>query len=188
MDSYQDWVQADFVTAVLLTVLIPLGLLFFSLKKQRLLGRLLAYWRVSALLAITVYLLMAEISLGLMTGVIARLVIPPVLWLGDGLMQSTLPLPRSGATIYRAFAAWRIGLTLYCIAGVVFTLPLLSCGLTGSVTERCASWYVPPQMFGTLLHDPQNWETFGEIATITLLLYALYLLIAIYRSIAIRLA
>lgn len=188
MNSYQDWVQADFVVAVLLTVLVPLLLLFISLKNSPLLSRLLAYWRVSALLAITVYLLMAEISLGLMTGVIARVLIPPVLWLGDGLMQSTRPVPQSGSTIYRAFASWRIVLTLYCIAGVIFTLPLLSCGLTGNVTDTCAAWYVPPQMFGTLLHDAAQWETLGRIAMIALLLYGLYLLGAIYRLIALRFA
>jgi len=186
MDSYQDWVQADFVVAVLLTVLIPLLLLFFSLKHSPLLGRLLAYWRVSALLAITVYLLMAEISLGLLTGVIARVLIPPVLWMGDGLMQSTKPLPQTNTSIYRGFVVWRVLLTLYCIVGVIFTLPLLSCGLTGNITATCAAWYVPPQMFGALLHDPKNWETLGEIAMITLLLYGMYLLLAIYRLAAVR--
>ena len=186
VESYQDWVQLDFIIAVLLTVIIPLILLFSSFGHQNLIARILAYWRVSALLAITVYLLMAEISLGLITGVVARLLIPPVLWLGDGLMQSTTHLHRNSTVVYKAFSAWRIALTLYCIAGVIFTLPLLTCGLSGQVSAKCASWYVPPQKFGTLLHEPEDWQTFGEVALFALLIYAFYLLVAIYKSIAIH--
>lgn len=185
VDSYQDWVQLDFVLAVLLTVIAPLILLFSSFGYQSLIARMLAYWRVSALLAITVYLLMAEISLGLITGVMARILIPPVLWLGDGLIQST-HLHRNSTVVYKAFSAWRIALTLYCIAGVIFTFPLLTCGLSGQVSAKCASWYVPPQKFGTLLHEPEDWQKFGEVALFALLIYAFYLLVAIYKSVAIR--
>jgi hypothetical protein len=185
VDSYQEWVQLDFLLAVILTVIIPLILLFSSLSHQGLVGRILAYWRISALLAITVYLLMAEISLGLITGVMARILIPPVLWLGDGLMQST-HLHRNSTVVYKAFSAWRIALTLYCIAGVIFTFPLLACGLTGQVTTKCAFWYVPPQKFGALFHEPESLQTFGEVAQFALIIYAFYLLIAIYKSVAIR--
>lgn len=186
VDSYQDWVQLDFVLAVVLTVIIPLILLFFSLSLQGLVSRMLAYWRISALLAITVYLLMAEISLGLITGVMARILILPVLWMGDGLMQSTF-LKRSSTAVYKAFAVWRVALSLYCIAGVILTWPLLACGVSGQVTAQCASWYVPPQQFGTFLHEPKNWQTFGEIALVALLIYSTYLLIAVYQSVATRL-
>lgn len=184
--SYLDWVKLDFVLAVLLTVILPLLLLFFSIRNKPLLSRLLAYWRTSALLAISVYLLMGELSVGLLTGFIARLLIPPVLWLGDGLMLSSKPLPESKNKIYRFFSLWRSTVSVYCAVGLLFTLPLLPCGLSGYITERCAAWFIPPQMFGSVLHDHESWQTLSGYALIALTIYALYLLYAIYRLIVIR--
>lgn len=179
--NYLDWVKLDFVLAVLLTVVSPLLLLFLSLREKSLLYRLLAYWRVSALLAISVYLLMAEMRIGLLMGIAARLLIPPVLWLGDGLMQSSHDLPDSHHKIYGFFKKWRMTVGIYCVLGVLFTLPLLPCGLSGYVTERCAAWFVPPQMFGSLLHDHRIWKTLGEYALIALGVYAIYLSTAVFR-------
>lgn len=184
--SYLDWVKLDFVLAVLLTVLFPLILLFLSFHEKNLLSRLLAYWRVSALLAISVYLLMGENSVGLLTGIAARILIPPVLWLGDGLMQSGQPLSDKSSLQHRLFRGWRFAVTGYCVAGVLFTLPLLPCGLSGYVTEGCASWFVPAQIFGSLLHDHKTWQTLSEYALVALVIYALYLLYAIYKLTAIR--
>lgn len=181
--SYLDWVKLDFVLAVLLTVIFPLLLLFLSIHDKPLLNRLLAYWRVSALLAISVYLLMGELSVGLLTGFMARLLIPPVLWLGDGLMQSSQKLPESKKKIYRFFSVWRVTISVYCAAGLLFTLPLIPCGLSGYITERCAAWFIPPQMFGSLLHDHESWQALAGYALIVLVIYALYLSYAIYRLI-----
>jgi hypothetical protein len=186
--DYLFWIKLDFVLAVLLTVLVPLLLLFSSIKEPPLQYRLLAYWRISALLAITVYLLMAESSIGLLSGVVARILIPPVLWLGDGLMKSSSPLAAQGKSIYRLFYWWRGAVSIYCLLGVIFTLPLLQCGWTGMVTERCAAWYIPPQMFGSLLHEPTQWQRFGEYALVALVVYVVYLLAAISRLLYIRLA
>ncbi|MFP4092269.1 MAG: DUF3177 family protein [Cyclobacteriaceae bacterium] len=184
--NYLQLVKADFVLAVSLTVVAPLILLLASFRYRSLLYRLLAYWRVSSLLAITVYLLMAEMSVGLATGVFARALIPPVLFLGDSLMKSSQPLEKPATSIYRWFYWWRISISLYCAVGVLFTLPLLACGLSGYVTERCAAWFVPPQMYASVLHPHATWFQLGQYALIALFVYGLYLLLSIYGLIRLR--
>lgn len=179
--NYLQLVKADFVLAVSLTVIVPLALLLASFRYRPLLYRLLAYWRVSALLAITVYLLTAEMSIGLATGVLARALIPPVLFWGDGLMQSAQPLEKPDTSLYRWFYRWRAVVSLYCGAGVLFTLPLLDCGLSGYVTERCATWFVPPQMYASVLHPHAIWPQLGQYALIALFVYGIYLLLAVYE-------
>lgn len=164
--------------AVLLTVIVPLLLLFLSFQEKTLLARLLAYWRVSALLAISVYLLMAELTVGLVTGVVARALIPPVLWLGDGLMQSSHNLANVDSPLHKTFRTWRWTVSLYCVLGVAFTVPLLSCAWTGQVTEMCSDWFAPPQVLGSLLHQPDTWPILGKYALIALGIYFVYLLMA----------
>jgi hypothetical protein len=184
--AYLDLVKTDFVLAVTLTVAIPLILLLASLKQPALLTRMLAYWRVSALLAITVYLLMAEMRVGLISGVVARVLIPPVLWLGDGLMKSAQTPKAEESFLQQAFYVWRVAVMAYCILGVLFTLPLLQCGISGAVSERCATWFVPPQMYGSLLHPDADWQQLGNYALIGLYVYGAYLLGAVMRIVVMR--
>ena len=184
--AYLDLVKADFVLAVTLTVVIPLFILFLSLKQPSLLARMLAYWRISALLAITVYLLMAEMRIGLVSGVVARALIPPVLWLGDGLMKSSRRPETDSHILMKVFVAWRITVTAYCIFGVLFTLPLLHCGISGTLSPRCESWFVPPQLYGASLHPDANWQQLGKYALIALYMYGAYLLGALMRAIVMK--
>lgn len=164
-------VRMDFVLAVLLLVLWPLVLLVMSLRNKQLLAPMLAYWRASALLMITVYLMIAELPVAFLCGVLARVFIPAVLWQGDAFYKGQMDLPTP-------YLHWRRAATGYCIVGVLITLPLLESVLTSRISDSARLWLQPPQEFGRLFHPNTAPALLGNAALTGLYAYAVYAFIS----------
>lgn len=155
-------VRVDFVAAVVLTVIAPLVLLGRAvlLWQPTQLGALLAYWRSSSLLMITVYLLAGERRIAFGCGVVARLLIPWTLWQ------------------YRAvgdtwFTRWRWLVSSYCLVGALSSLPLLRCSVaaTPTATVPCRAYTEPPREYAALLHSGASRELLGRAGELGLALF-----------------
>lgn len=181
MPAYDTLIRIDFLAAVGLLVLVPLFLLVVSLSRPRVRDRLLAYWRASALLGITVYLWIGELAIGFGTGVAARALIPVALWWGDGLTR--YPGPSEPATDQwqgTLFRGWRWIASVYCIGGVLCTLPLLACVWDPS-SAVCSAWYRPPQEYAQLVHPYTPWSTLVTYGKAGLAVYIVYGAATAYR-------
>ena len=156
--------------AVLLTVLAPLGLLLWSaLRGQKIIFRqLVTYWRVSSLLMITVYLLAAAAPIGFLMGVAARVLIP--LSLGWP-FRTRAAEGVDDARLASAFRYWRRTISLYCLVGVLFNLPLLRCTFTWQIRPLCSAWLSPVREFVGLVHPGVSLELLGTFAWIALGIY-----------------
>lgn len=174
MPSYDTLIRADFLVAVGLLVVAPLILLVVSLPHPEVRDRLLAYWRASALLGITVYLWIDEAALGFATGYAARAFIPVALWWGDAL---TTHLGRSHPVGDRwpasLFRGWRLAATVYSAAGLVYMLPLLPCAWVDA-SSLCQAWYLPPQEYARLAHPYTAWSEVGTYGRAGLAVYVGY--------------
>jgi len=120
---FRPFVWMDYRLAVLFTVVIPLILLIWAfVQKAEGMQRLLAiYWRVSSLLAITIYLMIAQYPVSFISGFMGRILIPISLWfwvdLNDEIeYQSSGPLKLT-------FTSWRWATTVYCILGSLAFIP-----------------------------------------------------------------
>jgi hypothetical protein len=175
MPFYELMIRADFLLAVALLVVVPLGLLAASVGEAAVRDRLLVYWRASSLLGITVYLWAGEDPMGFATGFAARALIPLALWRGDALMVlRRQPLPASDSFPARAYAWWWQAAIAYNVVGVVYMLPLLAC-VFGDVTPLCQAWYEPPKQFTAWLHPTTDPVWLARYGWVALGLYAAYL-------------
>lgn len=149
--------RADFVAAVLLTVVAPLVLLVrAALGRRPELPALLRYWRASSLLMVTVYLLVGERRYAAICGVAARLLIALAL---------ARPLGDDGPT-----EAWRSLARAYCLAGAAANLPML---LDGDLAAALRSAYAePPREYAALLHPGADPEALGRVGDLGLLAFA----------------
>jgi len=84
------------------------------------------YWRVSSLLAITIYLLIAALPVGFISGLMARILIPISLWFWVDLNEVE-DQPRG---LKLTFNSWRWAITVYCLLGAIAQLPLLQCAIS----------------------------------------------------------
>lgn len=165
-------VHADFVAAVLLTVLIPLALLVRAAWKRRdQLPLLLRYWRVSALLMVTVYLLAGRRVYAPVAGIAARLLIAHTL--------ADPPLVQTQRAVSLQ-DRWRIMTLAYCLGGAAANLPLLL-----PAADRLRNAYTePPDTYAHLLHPTLSPADLGRIGDAGLVAYAGgVLLVVILRKI-----
>ncbi len=162
MRIYIGLMNLDFLLAVLLTVVMPLGFLSAAWQEPRLKQRLIGYWRVSALLMVSLYLLIAQTPLGFVTGILARVLIP---------LRLVLPLELShvDSRVYRVFNVWRSITCGYCVVGVLWTLPLLHCLVWQSTV--CRAWYVPAASFRQVIHPNVPPHVLGWVGVIGLIIY-----------------
>jgi Protein of unknown function (DUF3177) len=176
-EQLRSLVWTDFRLAVLFCVLIPLVLLVWSVVKnaKSITHLLIIYWRVSSLLAITVYLLMDQNRVGFTTGFAALLLIPASLWFWIDLNEE---IEDRRGLLKLAVNAWRWATTIYCIAAAVVQAPYLKCAASKSamVAAECQAWLEPPRIYQTIFHAATKTEKLGFIAIIALLLYSLYLI------------
>lgn len=172
-------VFTDFILAVLLTVLVPLLFLVFYRNYRTTFFRLLAYWRVSSLLMIAVYLLMAEQPAGLLLGVVARILIPLVIGFGDGILGDRHGRISTG----QLFVVWKQVTRIYCLLGVIITLPVVPCFVRGEISKYCQMWYDAPKVYGNLLHQDQNWDQLADYAQGALWVYGLYFCASVFMKI-----
>ena len=171
-------VWTDYRLAVLLTVLLPLGLLIWSLvEKADAIRNLLAiYWKVASLLLITVYLLIAALPIGFMAGWLARILIPISLWFWADLNEEIAeqrPTP-----LKLVFSAWRWAVSIYCLLGVLGQVPVLRCAFMAQDAllkePLCQVWLEAPWGFRALLHGTTRPWFLGFLGLAGLAIYVLY--------------
>ncbi len=170
---FRPLVWMDFRLALLFTVVIPLILLIWAfVQKAEAIQRLLIiYWRVSSLLAITVYLMIAQFPVGFISGFMALILIPISLWfwvdLNDEIdYQSSGPLKL-------IFTSWRWATSVYCVLGTIAAVPFLVCAFPGhgNVTSYCRVWFEPPLLFKEYFHPNTKPGFLGFIGIISLIVY-----------------
>ncbi|MEL6929575.1 MAG: DUF3177 family protein [Cyanobacteria bacterium J06600_6] len=171
-------VWMDYRLGVLLSVIIPFGLLIWALfKKQEAMQRLLIiYWRVASLLMITVYLLIPNWRVGFISGFAARLLIAISLWFWVDLNEEIRDIPQS--VIKLVFTSWRWAMTAYCVLGAIAKSLFLPCGVSSNSVENtlCQVWLEAPEAYRNFFHNtPGNEGFLGFMGAVGLVIYIIYL-------------
>ncbi|MGB2923990.1 MAG: DUF3177 family protein [Limnothrix sp.] len=168
----------DYRLAVIFTVLIPIGLLIWSFVAkvesiQRLFG---IYWKVASLLMITVYLLIPSWSIGYLTGLLSRILIPLSLWLWIDLNEEIRDQPSSALKL--AFTSWRWAMTIYCALGALINLPFISCAFSAATRQGafCQVWLEAPNRYQQIFHANSAPGFLGFLGSIGLVIYGIYLI------------
>jgi hypothetical protein len=122
-------VWTDYRLALLFTVLIPLILLIWAFvqKADSMVRLLIIYWRVSSLLAITVYIMIATWPISFVSGWCARILIPISLWFWADVNEDIEDQPPRPLKL--AVTSWRWAVTIYSILGAIASIPFLRCAL-----------------------------------------------------------
>ena len=153
MRTLRTRIHADFVLAVLLTVLVPIILLLRSVLNGALrhqIKPLLAYWRASSLLMVTVYLLIAHRPYAMVSGVTARIAIA---W-------SLMRFPYHNDAVSR----WWVWLTVgYCLAGAAVNMRQIN----DAVVQQ--AYAEATQVYAQLLHRNQDVHMLGRVGDIGLM-------------------
>ncbi|MEI1373172.1 DUF3177 family protein [Nostoc sp. UHCC 0926] len=174
---FRPFVWIDYRLAVLFLVIIPLILLIWAfVQKVEAIQRLLAiYWRVSSLVAITIYLMIAQYPVSFISGLIARILIPISLWFWVDL-NDEIEYQTSGSLKF-IFTSWRWATTVYCILGTLAFIPFLGCAFSGNMlkTPYCGVWFEAPLLFKEYFHANSKAEFLGFLGIISLVIYVLYL-------------
>ncbi|AFY74491.1 Protein of unknown function (DUF3177) [Synechococcus sp. PCC 7502] len=167
-------VWLDFRLALVFTVFAPLLLLFwaFKVKNQVIIRSLTIYWRVACLLAITVYLLIASLPIGFLTGWIARILMPLSLWFWEDLNED---INRNQTLLSLLYTSWRWAMVAYCAIGTLFGATFLSCGFTplGQLSDRCQILLEAPLQYKSILHSGLSSDTLAFGAIVALIVYAI---------------
>jgi hypothetical protein len=170
-------VWADYRLAILFLVSIPLTLLIWSLfaKADAIRRLLIIYWRVSSLLAITVYLMIANAQIGFLTAVLARFLIPLGLWFWVDLNEEVHD--QRSSSLKLGFTAWRWAVSVYCLVGAIATIPSLRCAFDAAAfqTEFCKTWLEAPNAFYSMFHASTQTARLGLFAFMGLIAYGIYL-------------
>lgn len=172
-------VWTDYRVAVLVTVIVPLVLLIWAVvqKSEAIQHLMVIYWRVASLLAITVYLMIAVIPVGVITGWLARILIPVSLWLWVDLNEEIAELPASRLKL--SFTSWRWAVSFYSLVGAIAQIPVLRCALLPSEVLRsnpfCRVWLEPTWLFREFFHPNTRPYFLGFLALVGLAIYVLYL-------------
>lgn len=173
----QSLVWTDYRLAVIFTVLCPLILLVWALvaRAEVIQQLIVIYWKVSSLLAITVYLMIAGLPFSFLTATMARVLIPLSLWFWADLNEEIREQPFSLRKL--AFTTWRWGITFYCGLGVLFQLPFLRCAFskTAFAGESCQVWLEAPLLFRQSFHAGFTPGFLGFWALLALVAYVLTL-------------
>lgn len=176
-DLLHSLVWMDYRLAILFTVSLPLVLLIWAfVQNMEAIQRLLViYWRVSSLLAITVYLMINSVPWSFMTGLAARILIPICLWFWVDLNEEIDDA--SAKPLKVVFTAWRWAVSVYCVLGAVATVPFLRCTIAAELfsTPYCQMWFEAPWRFREYFHAGQTPGFLGFLGVAALLIYALYL-------------
>ena len=168
----------DYRLAVIFTVFLPIALLIWSFvskveSMQRLLG---IYWKVASLLMITVYLLIPSWSVGYLTGLASRILIPLSLWFWIDLNEEIRDQPAS--TLKLVFTSWRWAMTIYCALGALINLPFVSCTFSTATRSGayCQVWLEAPSRYQQILHANSTPGFLGFLGATGLIVYVIYLL------------
>lgn len=179
MTMAQSLVWWDFRVAVLLTVLVPLLLLVVARPIPPLFRLLVTYWRVSSLLAITVYLMIGGLPLSFITGTAARLLIIGSLWFWRGL---SVAIELNPAWPCRLFRIWRGLVTVYMAIGACFSGIYLPCAFIQPLDSGCTVWFAPPLAYRALFHPQLDPQLLGGLGLVGLAAYLIILAIFIQQK------
>jgi len=170
---YRPLIWMDYRVAVLFTVIIPMVVLIWGfIQKAQAIQRLLGiYWRVSSLLMITVYLMIPGWSLGYLSGVFARMLIPISLWFWADINDDIADQPQRPLKFL--FSAWRWAMTVYCILGAIANFPFFACAFSEAFRQQpyCQIWLEPPQGYWQWIHPNSTAGFLGVLGIIGLVIY-----------------
>lgn len=170
-------VWMDYRLAVLFTVIFPLLLLIWTIfKKADAMQRLLIiYWRVSSLLAITVYLMIGNLPISFIASFLAGILIPIGLWFWADLNEEIDDQPQSLFKL--CFTTWRWAVSVYSVLGAIATIPFLQCAISKAAfaTSFCQVWLEAPLDFKDLFHANSKPGFLGFLGIVALGIYVLYL-------------
>lgn len=176
LDLLRSLVWTDFRLAVLFCVLCPLGLMGWAIYKRAksITHLMIIYWRVSSLLAISVYLTIGQNPLGFIAGFAALLLIPVSLWLWVDLNEE---IEDRRGSLKLMVNTWRWAITLYCAIAALVQVPYLQCAASKAALSaaQCQVWREPPLLFKSMLHAGTRAEKLGFLALMALVFYGLYL-------------
>jgi Protein of unknown function (DUF3177) len=171
------FIWTDYRLAVLFAVIIPLILLIWAfVQKVEGIQRLLSiYWRVSSLLAITIYLMIAQYPVSFISGLMAQILIPVSLWFWVDL-NDEIEYQSSGA-LKLIFTSWRWAMSVYSVLGALAFIPFVGCAFSGNVTSAsyCRLWFEVPLLFKEYFHPNTKPGFLGFLAIISLVVYVIYL-------------
>lgn len=176
---YEPWIWTDYRLAVLMTVLVPLGLLLWAaiVRAEATQALLVIYWRVASLLAITVYLMIGSLPVSFLASLAARILIPLSLWFWADLNEEVHEQPQRRLKF--ALGAWRWAVTLYCALGTVAIAFSLPCAFQTSQQIKslalCRAWLEPTWLFRQYFHNTTNPSFLAVLGVLALLVYLLYL-------------
>lgn len=174
----------DYRLAVIFTVIAPIVLLIWSFvakveSMQRLLG---IYWKVASLLMVTVYLLIPSWSIGYLTGLLSRILIPISLWFWIDLNEEIRDQPANKLKL--AFTSWRWAMTAYCTVGALVNLPFVGCAFSAATRQGayCQVWLEAPLRYQQIFHGNSSAGFLGFLGVVGLIVYGVYLFsFAVFR-------
>ncbi|ACK72449.1 conserved hypothetical protein [Gloeothece citriformis PCC 7424] len=179
---FRSLVWTDYRLAVLLTVILPIILLIWSLARgiESISKLLVIYWRVASLLMITVYLMIPAWPISFITSFASRVLIPISLWFWVDLNDEIKDLPQS--SLKMALTSWRWAITIYSTLGAIATIPFLPCGFEQEVAENqfCRVWLEAPWRFREMFHPTTEQEVLGFFGLLGLMIYLLYFVYFIF--------
>lgn len=175
----ETWVWMDYRLAVLFTVVLPLVLLVWAfVKKSEAIQRLLMiYWRVSSLLAVTVYLTIAAVPIVFLTSLVARFLVVVALWFWVDLNEEIRELQNS--PLKASLTSWRWAATFYNLIGAVVQIPFVVCAFKPRNDllndPFCNVWLDPPWLFKQIFHPDWPQEFLGFLGFAGLIIYIIFL-------------
>ncbi|NJM71434.1 MAG: DUF3177 family protein [Scytonema sp. RU_4_4] len=174
---FRPFVWMDYRLAVLFMVIIPIILLVWAfVQKADAIQRLLViYWRVSSLLAITVYLMIGGFGVSFLSGLMARILIPISLWFWVDLNDEIEYQPEGPLKLL--FTSWRWATSVYCILGTIASIPFVVCAFseTTSATPYCRVWLEAPLLYKEYFHANSKPGFLGFLGIVGLIIYVLCL-------------
>ncbi|MEW6494003.1 MAG: DUF3177 family protein [Cyanobacteriota bacterium] len=169
-------VWTDYRLAVLFAVIIPLILLIWAFvqKVDSIVRLMIIYWRVSSLLAITIYIMIAGWPIAFISGWFARILIPISLWFWVDVNEDIADQPQRPLKL--ALTSWRWAITIYSTLGALLSIPFLQCAFVAGVvkTPFCQVWLEPPQLFKEYFHPGSKPELLGFMGMTCLFFFILY--------------
>jgi hypothetical protein len=166
----------DYRLAVLFTVIIPLILLVWAfVQKSEAVQRLMIiYWRVASLLPITIYLMIGNWSIGFVTALVVRILIPISLWFWQDINEEINDLPERELRL--GVTSWRWAITVYSLLGAIAQIPFLRCAFSSGVMNEqfCQVWREPPLLFRAYFHPNTAPGFLGFVGLMMMIFYLAY--------------
>lgn len=167
-------VWMDYRLAVLFSVILPLVLLIWAFvqKSEPIQRLMIIYWRVSSLLAITVYLMIAAIPISFVSSLIARILIPVSLWFWTDINEEINELPQPSLKL--ALTSWRWAMTVYNTLGSIVQILFLGCAFSKTPLindNSCSVWLQPPLLFKQYFHPNTSPGFLGFLGIVGLIAY-----------------